>query len=73
MTDEFGCDYCLNDGKLVDDRCPKCDAVYEETAICEDSQEEFVLGGDSEHFCDVCVSAFLREEDLAQWRRENGK
>ena len=25
---ELGCDHCLNDGKLVDNRCPKCDAEY---------------------------------------------
>lgn len=25
---DLGCDYCLNDGKLLDGRCPKCDAEY---------------------------------------------
>lgn len=28
--DDFGCDYCREDGKLVDGRCPKCDAEYDE-------------------------------------------
>lgn len=30
--DEWGCDYCRNDGRLTDNNiCPKCDAQYPET------------------------------------------
>jgi len=28
--DDFGCEYCRNDGRLVQGRCPKCDAEYPE-------------------------------------------
>lgn len=29
VQDDWGCDYCRNDGKLTaDGRCPKCDAQY---------------------------------------------
>ena len=28
--DEWGCDYCRNDGRLVNGRCPHCDAEYPE-------------------------------------------
>jgi hypothetical protein len=28
--DDWGCEYCRNDGRLTDDgRCPKCDAWYD--------------------------------------------
>jgi hypothetical protein len=26
--DDYGCEYCRNDGRLVDGRCPKCGAEY---------------------------------------------
>lgn len=26
--DDWGCSFCRNDGKLVNGRCPKCDAEY---------------------------------------------
>lgn len=28
--EEWGCDYCRNDGRLENGRCPECDAEYPE-------------------------------------------
>lgn len=26
--EEYGCEWCRNDGELIEDTCPKCDAEY---------------------------------------------
>lgn len=28
--EEYGCEYCRNDGRLIEGVCPRCDAWYPE-------------------------------------------